>query len=151
MRIGVLSDTHAYSGSELPRAIIKPLSEVDLIVHTGDFVGIEVLNYLKQLGEVKAVHGNMDAVEIRKALPRKEIMDIDGRKVGIIHGSGSPWGIEQRISQEFDQVDVIIYGHSHVPQNEMINGVLFFNPGEGRRSFGILEIGREIKGEIIKI
>ena len=151
MKIGVLSDTHAYSSGELPREIIKALSEVDLIVHTGDFVGIEVLKYLEQLGEVKAVRGNMDTTDIRKALPQKEMIVIGGKKVGIIHGSGSPWGIEHRVSEEFDQVDLIIYGHTHKAQNEVINGVLFFNPGEGRRSFGILEIGAEIKGEIIQI
>jgi putative phosphoesterase len=151
MKIGVLSDTHAYSSAELPREIIKVLSEVDLIVHTGDFVGIEVLKYLKQLGEVKAVRGNMDIADVRKALPQKEMIVIGGKKVGIIHGSGSPWGIAHRIREEFDQVDVIIYGHTHIAKNEVINGVLFFNPGEGRHSFGILEIDREIKGEIIRI
>ncbi len=151
MKIGVISDTHAYSGDELPREIVKALSEMDLIVHTGDFVDIEVLKYLQQLGEVKAVRGNMDTADIRKALPQKQIIVIEGKKVGIIHGSGSPWGIEQRISEEFDKVDVIIYGHSHKAQNDVINGVLFFNPGEGRHSYGMLEIGREIKGKIIKI
>ncbi|MHA2315935.1 MAG: metallophosphoesterase family protein, partial [Candidatus Hermodarchaeia archaeon] len=67
------------------------------------------------------------------------------------HGSGSPWGIEGRVRKMFESnsIDVIVYGHSHRSQNKVINGILFFNPGKATDSFGILTIGRDVKGEII--
>ncbi len=69
MKIGILSDTHLRSFDELPGDILLALSEVDLIVHTGDFVMLSVLNGLRNLGEVKAVRGNMDSPDIRDVLP----------------------------------------------------------------------------------
>ena len=152
MRIGVLADTHVYSFEDIPQKIIDSLSTVDLIIHAGDFVTIEVLNGLKQLGELKAVQGNMDSAEIKSMLPVKEIVEVESKKIGITHGSGSPWRIEHKVRKMFDQeqVDVIIYGHSHQSQNKVTEGILFFNPGKATSSFGILTIeGERVKGEII--
>lgn len=150
MRIGVLADTHAISFEEVPRKIVAALSTVDLIIHAGDFTTTETLNGLKQLGEVKAVQGNMDSSEIKSTLPVKEIIEAKNKRIGIIHGSGPPWGIEQRVREMFDQqVDIIVYGHSHEPQNKVIDGILFFNPGKATSSFGFLTIEEDIQGEII--
>lgn len=151
MKIGVLSDTHADSFAQLPDKILATLTEVDLIIHAGDFVAKDVLEGLKQLGEIKAVRGNMDSDEIKRILPEKELLEIEGKKIGIIHGWGSPHGIDERVGNVFSGVDIIIYGHSHYPQNETKNGVFFFNPGQARNSFGILTIGAGVSGEIIKL
>ena len=151
MKIGVLSDSHADSFAQLPEKILATLTEVDLIIHAGDFVAKDVLEGLKQLGEIKAVWGNMDSDEIKRILPEKELLEIEGKKIGIIHGWGSPHGIDERVGNVFSGVDIIIYGHSHYPQNETKNGVFFFNPGQARNSFGILTIGAEVSGEIIKL
>lgn len=151
MIIGVLSDSHATSFNQLHEKILKALAEVDLIVHVGDFVDKDVLDGLKQLGEVRAVRGNMDSEEIKDILPEKELLEIEGRKIGIIHGWGSPYGIDERVGNVFREVDIIIYGHSHYPQNETKNGILFFNPGQASNSFGILTIGAEVSGEIIEL
>ena len=151
MKIGVLSDTHADSFAQLPDKILATLTEVDLIIHAGDFVAKDVLEGLKQLGEIKAVRGNMDSDEIKRILPEKELLEIEGKKIGIIHGWGSPHGIDERVGNVFSGVDIIIYGHSHYPQNETKNGVFFFNPGQARNSFGILTIGAEVSGQIIKL
>jgi len=151
MKIGVLSDSHIASFAQLHEKIVRTLAEVDLIVHAGDFVAKDVLDGLKQLGELKAVRGNMDSDELKRILPEKELLEIEGKKIGIIHGWGSPHGIDDRVGNEFSGVDIIIYGHSHYPQNESKNGVFFFNPGQARNSFGILTIGAEVNGEIIKL
>jgi putative phosphoesterase len=151
MRIGVLSDSHVASFDQLNNRIITALAEVDLIVHAGDFVAKDVLDGLKQLREVRAVRGNMDSDEIKEILPEKELLEIEGKKIGIIHGWGSPYGIDDRVGNVFGRVGIIIFGHSHYPQNETKNGVLFFNPGQARNSFGILTIGAEVSGEIIKL
>jgi len=151
MKIGVISDTHATSFDQLPDQILRTLAEVDLIIHAGDFVARDVLDGLKRLGEVKAVAGNMDSEEVKRILPEKEILIIEGKRVGIIHGWGSPYGIDDRVGGMFDDVDIIVYGHSHYSQNEMKKGILFFNPGQAKNSFGILTIGQEVSGEIINL
>ena len=151
MKIGVLSDTHIHLAEEIPQGIVRAFSNVDLIVHAGDFVDVAVLERLKRLGEVKAVHGNVDSIKLRSLLPEKEILVAEDKKIGIIHGWGGPEGIERKIRARFDDVDIIIYGHSHRAKIERIGDVLFFNPGPGFHSFGILTIEEEVKGEIIKI
>jgi putative phosphoesterase len=151
MRIAVLADTHINTLANLPRKIIDAISTVDLIIHAGDFTDVQVLKELKQLKEVKAVQGNMDSMELKTVLPVKEIVEIENRRIGITHGSGSPWGIEERVRKmfELDRIDIILYGHSHQSQNKVINGILLFNPGKATDSFGIITIDREVQGEII--
>ena len=151
MRIGVVSDTHATSFDQLPDRILTALAEVDLIIHTGDFVTRDVLDGLKRLGEVKAVRGNMDSEELKRILPEKELLIIEGKRIGITHGSGPPYGMDDRVGGMFEGVDIIIYGHSHYSQNEVKRGILFFNPGQARNSFGILTVGEKVVGEIIDL
>jgi len=137
MKIAVLSDTHVSSVKGLPKKMLDLLSRVDFIIHAGDFTSTEVLNELKQIGEVKAVHGNMDSAELKAMLPAKEIIDTGNK--------------EKRVRNIFvqDKVDAIVYGHSHGSQNKVIDGILFFNPGKASDSFGIITIEEDIKGEII--
>ena len=151
MRIAVLADTHVNKLEDLPKKIIDALSTVDLIIHAGDFTDVQLLNELKQLNEVKAVHGNMDSRELKSVLPIKEIVETKDKRIGITHGSGAPWRIEERVRKVFesDRIDIIVYGHSHRPQNKVINDVLFFNPGKAADSFGILTIDGEAKGEMV--
>jgi len=151
MKIGVVSDTHATSFTQLPDQILHTLTEVDLIIHTGDFVARDVLDGLKRLREVKAVQGNMDSEELKRILPEKETLVIEGKRMGIIHGWGSPHGIDDRVGGMFEDVDIIVYGHSHYSQNEVKRGILFFNPGQAKNSFGILTIDQEVRGEIINL
>ena len=151
MRIAVLADTHVNKLEYIPKKILDALSTVDLIIHAGDFTDVRLLQELKQLREVKAVHGNMDSRELKTVLPVKEIVEIENKRIGITHGSGGPWGIEERVSKMFesDRIDAIVYGHSHRSQNKVIQDILFFNPGKATDSFGILTIDGEIRGEII--
>jgi putative phosphoesterase len=151
MRIAVLADTHVHKLEYLPNKIIDALSTVDLIIHAGDFTDVQLLNGLKQLNEVKAVHGNMDSRELKSVLPIKEIVETKDKRIGITHGSGGPWRIEERVRKVFesDRIDIIIYGHSHRSQNKVTNDILFFNPGKATDSFGILTIDGEARGEII--
>jgi len=151
MRIGVLSDTHIHLAEEIHPEILKVFPEMDLIVHAGDFVGSAVFEGLRRLGEVKAVHGNVDSMKLRGLLPDKELLVVGGKKIGITHGWGGPEGIEQRVRALFEDVDIIIYGHSHRARVEKIGNILFFNPGPGYQSFGILTIERDVQGEIVKI
>jgi putative phosphoesterase len=158
MKIGLLSDTHLKEPNpEFKRIIETHFREVDKILHAGDFVDWSVADYLLSQKELIAVFGNMDPQDIRKAFPQKRIIELGGFKIGLIHGGGSPFGIEPRVREAFDDVDVIVYGHTHTPANHQVKGILFFNPGSPTRSFihrstlGILHIGEKIEGEIIKL
>lgn len=151
MRIGVISDTHVKTFSDIPEPILIALAEVDLIVHAGDFTERAVLDGLRTLGEMKAVHGNMDSEELKRMLPQQELFVVSGKKVGLTHGWGEPWRIADRVKGKFSDVDIIIYGHSHQPSNQYIQGSLLFNPGRARDSFGLLTIDDEIKAEIIRV
>jgi putative phosphoesterase len=149
--MAVLADTHTDRLEYLPRKIVDALPGVDLIMHAGDFTDLRLLTDLRQLQEVKAVQGNMDSRQLKSILPTKEVFETDGKRIGITHGSGAPWGIEKRVRKLFDsdRVDIIVYGHSHRSQNKIINDILFFNPGKAADSFGIITIDGEAKGEVI--
>ncbi len=120
-------------------------------MHAGDFTERNTLDGLRTLGEVKAVCGNMDSDEIKRILPQKELFVTNGLKIGVIHGSGGPFGIANRVRELFDDVPIIIYGHSHQSYNQYLQGSLLFNPGQARNSFGLLTIENEIKAEIINV
>jgi len=158
MKIGVLSDTHLNEPhSEFKKMIETHFRDVEKIFHAGDFVDMTVAQYLSSLKELIAVCGNMDPPEIRKAFPRKRIVEIAGFRIGVIHGGGPPFGMESRVRGEFDEVNVIVYGHTHTPANHQVKNIYFFNPGSPTRSFihrptlGLLHIGEKIEGEIIQI
>jgi hypothetical protein len=150
MRLAVLTDTHVGSINELPGPMVKALAEMDLIVHAGDFTETAVLEGLRALKEVKAVCGNMDSRAIKMILPRKELFVVAGKRIGLVHGWGTPFGIAGRVRGEFDDVDVIVFGHSHSSCNERLRGALMFNPGRCRDSYGLLTIAEDIKAEIVR-
>ena len=158
MKIGVISDTHLRElYPEFKKMIEFYFKDVEKIFHTGDFVDWSIAEYLSGQKELIAVCGNMDSRDIWKEFPEKRTVELKGFKIGLIHGGGSPFGIESRIRREFDEVDAIIYGHTHTPVNHQVKNIYFFNPGSPTRSFihkatlGILHLGEDIEGEIIQI
>ncbi len=158
MKIGVISDTHLREPHpEFKKIIELHFKDVEKIFHAGDFVDWSIAEYLSGLKELVAVCGNMDFRDIREAFPQKRTIEIEGFKIGLIHGGGSPFGIESRIREEFVEVDLIVYGHTHTPANHQVKNTYFFNPGSAIRSFvnqatlGVLRLGEKIEGEIIKI
>lgn len=161
MRIGVISDTHIPRSAEwLPEKVCADLKNVDLILHAGDLTEMEVLTRLEKIAPTKAVYGNMDDPAVQKALPLKEIVEAGKFRIGLIHGFGPPFGLIEKVMNEFKdaKVDAIVFGHLHAPKNERKNGVLLFNPGTPTdkifarfNSYGILKINDTIEGEIIKL
>ncbi len=150
MKIGVLSDTHARTLDDISPRVLQALTGVDMIVHAGDFTFRAVLDGLRSIAPVKAVHGNMDSGELKAILPPRDEFTINGKKVGLVHGSGGPLGVEERVRGLFGAVDIIIFGHSHVPCNQHIRGSLLFNPGPARYSFGLLTVDDDITAEVLQ-
>ncbi|HPE07913.1 MAG TPA: metallophosphoesterase family protein, partial [Smithellaceae bacterium] len=93
VKIGVLSDTHISGYNEKLKEIINEhFSDVDLIFHAGDLVDLCVLDLFGDK-EVRAVCGNMDNQRVKQELPEQLLMNINGFKIGLIHGWGSPEGM----------------------------------------------------------
>jgi putative phosphoesterase len=116
MKIGVISDTHLREPHlDFKKMIEFHFNDVEKIFHAGDFVDWRIADYLSSQKELIAVCGNMDSQDIQKVFPRKRAIEVEGFKIGLIHGGGPPFGIESRIREEFDEVDAIVYGHSRNP------------------------------------
>jgi len=158
MKIGVISDTHLKNvPPDLGECLDKHFKDVDMILHAGDVVEPGVLDFFADKN-LKLVAGNMDSMDIKQSAPAKLVIPIEGYRVGMIHGGGSPVDIEDRIVKKFDNIDILIYGHTHCAASFTRNGVLFFNPGSPtdkrlspHNTIGILEIGRSISPKIIAL
>ncbi len=180
VRIGVLADTHIPDrvGDLHPDIIpIFQQRRVDLIIHTGDISVPHVLRKLGTVAPVFAVQGNRDWWRL-PALPPTKIITIKEVKLLVTHGHGHffsyvwdkfpHWilGYQferflkkfSRMKQEFD---IVVFGHSHHPENRMLDGRLYFNPGSAYDplrnrsgpSVGVIEIGEEkaIRARIIRM
>ena len=159
MKIGVISDTHMRKPTpELYDLQHTVFSDVSMVLHAGDLTEPEVLEAFSGK-EVIAVQGNMDSNAVRSQLPPKEVIEVEGFRIGITHGLGNPFRMPKRIVGSFDDVDVIVYGHTHRADNQLREGILFFNPGAfsgrfpfmGKGSVGILTLGEGVSGKIIKL
>ncbi|PLX94035.1 MAG: hypothetical protein C0621_06270 [Desulfuromonas sp.] len=161
IRIGVLSDTHLMRWEDcdaLAQRLMRKLwSEVDVVLHAGDIVNPDLLDCFGGK-EVYAVRGNMDPPSPR--LPNQRIVTFGGCRFGMVHGWGSPEGIEERVVGAFagEELDVIIYGHSHLPICREVEGILLLNPGSAtdRRkapfhSVGLIEIDDNLSGRILRL
>ena len=166
MKVLVLADTHVNDVGMLPERLRGELKSADMIIHAGDYTGKRLLEQLRaSAGDFRGVYGNMDPEEIRRELRAEEIIEIEGIKIGVTHPSegGSPVGLAARVRAKFKDEDpepgVIIYGHSHEPQNEKMDNILYLNPGSATGafparygSFGVLTIENGvIRAEIVRV
>lgn len=126
-KIGILSDTH---GLLRPQAA-EILRDCDHIIHAGDLADEKTLEALKEIGTLSAVRGNNDKGEWAKSLEKTVYAQICGLRFLIIHD-------KKELPKDLEDVDILIYGHSHRYVCEKKNGILWLNPGScGRRRFGL--------------
>ncbi|MFL5625287.1 MAG: metallophosphoesterase family protein [Ktedonobacteraceae bacterium] len=146
-KVGVIADTHVpESLAELPPDLLRQFEGVDLILHAGDITEMTVLDTLSTIAPVVAVRGDHDDLH---DLPRKTVVEIGNKRIGLIHGRRPRWqeipsiisnevfprhtfywgGFQKQVSRSFKQVDAIIFGHFHRPYIGWQQGVLLFNPG----------------------
>ncbi len=151
MKLGIITDTHG----QIHPKVFELLDKVDVILHAGDIDTEEVLIQLESLAPVNAVRGNVDPYILLKRLPEKQILTFEGKTILLIHqalGYGIP-SLRQEIHDTVklelanQKIDIVVFGHTHVPFQKEIDGTLFFNPGgAGRKRFslplgvGIIEI-----------
>ena len=160
MLIGLISDTHIPDRRvKLPQKVFDAFKDVDLIIHAGDITSQSVIDDLERIAPVHAVEGNMDRVIGEIELPPSKIIEVEGHKIGIVHGEVYPRGDTQQLYYTALELgaDILISGHSHIAQLEKIKNVILVNPGSPTNprlsdpSVAIMEIdGNEINFEFIK-
>lgn len=138
-RILVISDTHSKSISDLPKKLFTEISNADIVVHCGDYNYLSLLHELRDISKkFIGVYGNIDPIEIRREVPAKTTFEVDGARIGVIHPhwGGAPFGIEEAIVKEFENVDLILFGHTHDAWTGRIGEVALFNPGQAYSAYG---------------
>jgi uncharacterized protein len=150
--IGVISDTHGV----LRSSALAALSPCELIIHAGDVGKEEILDELRAIAPLVAVRGNIDTGGVAEKLPDREVVELDGCKLLVLHDLAE-------LEIEFDPREAgyqgVIFGHSHRPLIETRHEVLYFNPGSaGPRRFRLpITVGRltltnaEVSAEIIDV
>jgi uncharacterized protein len=139
VQIAIISDTHMpRGGRRLPAACVARLRAADLIIHAGDLSTMAVLDELRALNEVVAVHGNVDDAAVRGTLPATAEVEVGRCRVAVVHDAGPARGRLARLRARFPEADAVVFGHSHLPLMERDDdGFTIVNPGsptERRRS-----------------
>lgn len=159
MKIAVLSDSHIPTRlGAIPGRVYEICAESDLILHSGDMVDRSVIIDLERFAPVKAVHGNMDPFDICRRYPESLELELEGHRICMTHGTGTRFGIENRIFKKFRSrnPEIIIFGHSHIFNDDFKDGVLRLNPGavsgsSGNRTMALLTLEKGMKPEVQKI
>ncbi|HEV7766658.1 MAG TPA: metallophosphoesterase family protein, partial [Thermoanaerobaculia bacterium] len=129
-RIGVISDTHGV----LHPAVAQLFGDVDAIVHAGDIGGAHIVDALRKLAPVTSVDGNNDDASGEEIVRTK----LGTLRIVLTHILPRPEKPASRViaSLRSAPADVVVFGHSHLPHNEIIDGVRYFNPASaGPRRF----------------
>lgn len=136
--VGLISDTHGL----LRPGVHEALTGVELILHSGDVGGSQILDELRLIAPVKAVFGNTDPPD-HPGLAEEIVVALDGIRVHLSHGHevGSP--TPEKLAARYD-ADVIVFGHTHRPLVSWLGDQLFVNPGAaGPRRFALMpSVGR---------
>ncbi|WP_315838363.1 metallophosphoesterase family protein [Bradyrhizobium prioriisuperbiae] len=126
-RIGIISDTHGLLRPEAERA----LTGVDHIIHGGDIGDPDIITALRRIAPVSAIRGNVDTGDWAGQYPETERVRLAGRWFYLLHDLKT-----MQIDPVTQGIDVVVSGHSHVPEIDTVDGVLYVNPGSaGRRRF----------------
>jgi putative phosphoesterase len=153
--IGILSDTH--DNLEAIRKAVEYFNEqkVSIVLHAGDHVAPFTVTEFKKLAcPLVAVYGNNDGE--RKGLMRSfaemntEIKDyvelvFEGKKIALYHGTITELTSALISGGEYD---VVVRGHTHVPEVKQEGKTLVINPGEacgyltGKKTVCMLDLSR---------
>jgi putative phosphoesterase len=131
-RLLLLADTHVPKRAKaLPDAVWRAVDEADLVVHAGDWVEPALLDALEgRSRSLLGVWGNNDGNELRRRLPEVARATADGIRLAVVHETGSSAGREARADAAFTDVDVLVFGHSHIPWDTVSPaGLRLLNPG----------------------
>jgi putative phosphoesterase len=131
-RLLLLADTHLpRRARDLPAEVWRAVEEADLVVHAGDWVDVRLLDELEaRSARLVACWGNNDHGELRERLPEVARVEVEGLAIGVVHETGQAKGREERMSEAYGDLDVLVFGHSHIPwDTTTATGPRLLNPG----------------------
>ncbi|MFD9007120.1 metallophosphoesterase family protein [Streptomyces sp. NPDC059582] len=132
MRLLLMSDTHLPKRArELPGRLLAELPRADVVFHAGDWVDTATLDLLEsRCRELVAVYGNNDGPDLRARLPEVAYAELGGLRFGVVHETGPAQDREARCAARFPDLDVLVFGHSHIPwDTTAASGLRLLNPG----------------------
>ncbi len=151
-RIAVVSDSHGHI-ENLP-LFSNRLGQVDALWHLGDHAeDAERIAARLNCGYV-AVRGNCDPFS---SAPLTYTVDWHGKRILLLHGHTVMGRLHQLYAAKEANADAVLFGHSHVPSAETVEGVLLLNPGSLSRprtvkgpSVAVIELSDEdLRAEIL--
>jgi putative phosphoesterase len=132
MQVVLLSDTHLpVRGKKLPAQLWAAIDAADVVIHAGDWVSVALLDELEgRSRQLIGCWGNNDGPELRARLPEVARVSLDGLSVAVVHETGASKGREERCEKAYPDVDVLVFGHSHIPWDTTTpRGLRLLNPG----------------------
>jgi putative phosphoesterase len=131
-RMLLLADTHVPKRAKrLPDVVLRAVDEADIVVHAGDWVDLATLELLESRSRLfRGVYGNNDGPELRAHLPEVARFTVEEVDIAVIHETGAAARREQRVDEAFPGIDLLIFGHSHIPWDTVSPvGMRLLNPG----------------------
>ncbi|WP_228988837.1 metallophosphoesterase [Streptomyces sp. DH8] len=132
VRLVLVSDTHVpLRARRLPDELLREVERADVVVHAGDWVDVATLDLLEgRARRLVGVYGNNDGPELRSRLPEVARVRVGGLRFGVVHETGAARGREARCAALHPDLDVLVFGHSHIPwDTEAPGGMRLLNPG----------------------
>lgn len=132
MRLLLLADTHVpRRARDLPPEVWEQVDAADVVVHAGDWVDVQLLDALEgRARRLVACWGNNDGAALRARLPEVARADLDGVRLAVVHETGPSARREERMDLAYPDVDVLVFGHSHIPwDTTTARGLRLLNPG----------------------
>jgi putative phosphoesterase len=132
VRLLLIADTHVPKRArDLPAQVWAEVERADLVVHAGDWVDVSLLDALESRSRrLLACWGNNDGPALRQRLPEVGLATVEGVRVAVVHETGSAAGRERRADAAHPDVDLLVFGHSHIPWDTVTpGGMRLLNPG----------------------
>jgi putative phosphoesterase len=131
-RLLLLADTHVPQRAKaLPAEVWRAVDEADLVVHAGDWVDVTLLDAMESRARrLVGVAGNNDHGSLRERLREVADIEVEGVRFGVVHETGQARGRETRCEAAYPGLDVLVFGHSHIPWDTTSpSGLRLLNPG----------------------
>lgn len=117
MRLLLLADTHLPTRArDLPDEVWTAVDRADVVLHAGDWVEADLLDRLEERSRrLVGCWGNNDGPALRARLPEVARVELGGVRFAVVHETGGKQGRERRCAAAYPDVDVLVFGHSHIP------------------------------------
>lgn len=132
MRLLLIADTHVPKRArDLPAVVWDEVAQADVVIHAGDWVEPGLLDVLVERSKrLVACWGNNDGDQLRRRLPERADVTLDGVRFTVVHQTGASGGRDARMAELYPDTDVLVFGHSHIPwDTTAATGLRLLNPG----------------------